>query len=656
MTQIAPTREGELSLDRRSEIQHLTHMKHSACTFDCPDSCSWLVDPERKKIVGHPDHPFTKGFCCPKGARMFKRIDSPDRIIEPHLRVGSKFQPVSWDVALELCASKLDALRMTPEKILHLRGFGYRGILAHASVAFFKAIGATRTEGALCDDTGIEACIRDFGSLDHNDPEDILNARLIVNWGKDFNRSSIHMAALLRKARKNGSKVVSISIGGDDTASLSDHVIRIRPGTDRFLATAVIKLLLESNAIGTDTLNAVSGFDSFRTLLDDWSLDELLAACDARIEDATMLAEWYGSEEPLSAVIGWGVQRHHHGGESVRFINALSMLSGNVGAAGRCAYYNISSGRNYTKWQADGSHDGPTRTFLVPRLAAELEAADPKIEFCWIDGFNPVNQVPDAMAAAHAIKKIPFTVVVDGFMTDTAMRADLILPPAFTLEHEDILGSALHNYLNHSAKIVAPRGSCRTDFEILAELGGRLEAPVTFPEKEKCFRQALADSSISLEDLREKGFARGGWPQIAYEGMRFDHDDGRYSLPQILTPEKASPKQWPFILLTLVRKEAIHSQIPEEDQTEIPVARLSMHNPALDTIPSGSLALLTTPAGSMTVRVEAVEGIHPEAVIMRRGGWLKHGRNPNTVIEQHVTDMGGGAAYYSQRCMLLPVN
>lgn len=629
--------------------------RHSACTFDCPDSCSWLVDETAQSIVGNPEHPFTKGFCCPKGAKMFERLNAEDRITEPLLREGTTFRPIDWEIALDLCAEKLNALQTSPERILHLRGFGYRGVLGHASIAFFKAIGATRTEGALCDDTGIEACIRDFGSLNHNDPEDILNARRIVNWGKDFHRSSIHMAALVRKARKNGARVLSISIGGDQTSSLSDHLIRIRPGTDRFLAAAVAKQLFASKNIDKKALDRIHNADAFKNVLNSVSEAELLSACDASREDVELLAEWYGSGDALSAIIGWGVQRHLHGGEAVRFINALSMLSGNVGAQGRCAYYNISSGRNYAKWQAKGSHEGPMRTFLVPRLAQELEQADPPIEFCWIDGFNPANQVPDAMAAARAIRRIPFTVVVDAFMTDTAMRADLILPPTLTLEHEDVLGSALHNYVNHSAKLLEPRGACRQDFDILKDLGARLSTPVILPDREECFQTAFAAAPFDIEHLRQRGFARGSWPQIAFEGMRFDHPDGLYRLPEHLAAPEDTNATWPLRLMSLVRKEAIHSQIPEKEQKELPVARVAPDCSVLKTLTPGDPTLLVTPAGRMVVRLEVEDDIHPEAVIMRRGGWLKHGRNPNAVIEQHLTDMGGGAAYYSQRCRLLPL-
>ncbi|WP_018125636.1 molybdopterin-dependent oxidoreductase [Desulfovibrio oxyclinae] len=627
-------------------------MTHSACTFDCPDSCSWLVDTDTRKIRGNPEHPFTNGFACPKGQRIFRRIEAEDRITTPLLRRNGQFEPIDWAEALALCAEKLNSVQGDPQKALHLRGFGYRGVLGMASVAFFNAFGATRTHGSLCDDTGIAACEADFGVLTHNDPSDIPNARRIVNWGKDFNRSSIHTAALIRQARKNGASVLTVSIGGDDTASLSDTVIRIRPGTDRFLAAAVLALLLRENRVGKDMLTRCANTDEFARLVKEQDITTLCRACDVSFDAVRTLAEWYADESPLTSIIGWGLQRHLHGGESVRFINALSVLSGHIGSPGNGVYYNISSNRNFTKWKADGPHDGPTRSFLVPQLARELENAAPAVEFCWIDGFNPANQVPDAVAAARALKRIPFTVCVEAFMTDTAMRADLILPPALTMEREDILGSALHNYVNHSAKLMEPRDEARSDFEILRELGARLTTPITFPDAETCLRSSLQESGIDLDDLRETGFARGDWPQIAFEDLRFGHEDGLYHLPETLSDAREHDANYPLMLMTLVRREAIHSQIPEEEQAEMLTARISPDNPMLKGLNTADPALLETEAGSMRVMVAVEEGIHPQTVILRRGGWMRHGRNPNAVIADHVTDMGGGAAYYSQYCTL----
>ena len=102
----------------------------TACTMDCGDACSLIVDEEKKTIRGNPAHPFTKGFCCKKGGRSFTRLDAEDRIVTPLVRENGDFREASWDEAMGLVAARLDAARAVPESILHIHGHGYRGVLA----------------------------------------------------------------------------------------------------------------------------------------------------------------------------------------------------------------------------------------------------------------------------------------------------------------------------------------------------------------------------------------------------------------------------------------------------------------------------------------------------------------------------------------------
>lgn len=97
----------------------------------------------------------------------------------------------------------------------------------------------------------------------------------------------------------------------------------------------------------------------------------------------------------------------------------------------------------------------------------------------WVNGFNVVNQAPDSGTIADAFDKVDFKVVVDAFMTDTAMRADLVLPCTLNLEQEDIIGSYLHNYVQYARPAVPPPEGCRDDFTIMTELGKRLDPPLS---------------------------------------------------------------------------------------------------------------------------------------------------------------------------------
>lgn len=625
----------------------------TACTMDCGDACSLVVDAQKQSVKGNPAHPFTKGFCCKKGGRYFDRLNAEDRILAPMMRDGESFVETSWDEALSAIVARLDAARQVPESILHIHGHGYRGILGKASNIFFGKLGSSTTRGALCDDTGIEASIRDFGVLNHNDPDDLLNASRIINWGRDVTRCSIHQHALIQKARKNGTEVLTISPGGDNTPEFSDVNVVIRPGTDRFLAAAVLKLYLEAGDLNPWVLNRCANWPALRGLIDGCSLAELVSACEVPTADVEMIYDWYADTGNVATLISWGLQRYLYGGENVRFIDALAMISGNVGVSGGGVYFNISSGRNLGTWEhlVPGEPPADRRELLLPDLGAQMAEADPPVEFVWVDGHNVVNQVPDCLSMVDAFRK-PFVVCVDAFMNDTAMNADVILPPALMFEREDVLGSFVHNCVNLCAKAVEPRGQSRSDFDILTDLGARLADPVVLPDAETCLAEGLKKADISLEELRANGYVKVPHPYVAFENMQFGHPDGLFRFPEALTPEPERDPEFPLQLLTLVRGSALHSQIPEEDQRGVPVVYVSKQNPAWGALNPAEDVYLVTPSGAMQVQMETCKDLHTRAVIMRRGGWMKFGHNANVITTPMITDMGESAAYYSQTCRL----
>lgn len=623
----------------------------SACTLDCPGTCPFIIekDGEKISIKGNPDHPFTKGLICSKGKGLLKRINHPDRITEPLLKIDGKFEPISWDKALKLCADKIDSL--DPEEILHIRGYGYRGVLADASNVFFKTLGTLETYGSLCDEAGCEAIIQNFGSLEQNDPSDLENADVIINWGKDLSRSSIHTFELIKKLRKNGTQVISISPGGDGNEKHSDKNILIRPGTDRFLAAAIIKILINDDAVELEAAKNSSAFDDFKKLISDQELDALSDKCGVSIDNIHKLSTFYKSNKRISSLIGWGIQRYIYGGENIRFITALCALSGKLGKKGCGFYYNISSGRNFASW-ADTPDTPQKNKVLLQNLESELESRDKKVKFMWINGINVANQVPDSNSAARAVENCKFVVTVDAFMNDTASRSDLILPCALTMEREEILGSAAHNCISWSGKILEPKGSAKSDFDIMRSLAKLVFANNPIPDAEECLEKAMHSPTIpvSLNELKNKGFVKTIWPDLAFENFKFEYSDKKMKYPEMLHAEPQAKAG--FSLLTLVRKNYLHSQIPAQKQTGLPELFISPSSPFLNNLQEGSEAQLCTELGDLKIQIKFDETIHPEAAIIRRGGWTKYGQNANTIIAPLITDIGFGAAYYSQKAWL----
>ncbi|MGD9079050.1 MAG: molybdopterin-dependent oxidoreductase [Desulfobacterales bacterium] len=628
--------------------------KLTACTMDCPDACSIIVSRTadgKVKVKGNPDNPFTAGFTCAKLKDHVRRVQSPNRITHPQLRTSNGWQTISWDEALDMCAQKIQALRSSPTAILHIHNEGAKGVLKEATTLLFNRLGTSRVRGSLCDAAGYMACIHDFGSRENNDINDLIHASKIVNWGKDLSRSSVHTAALVKLARKNGSEVLTISPGGDGNHTYSDAHIHIRPGTDRFLAAAVLRMLIENDLIGEEVTSHSQHPEKFIGLILKHTLEELLGVCEVSNNDFQPIYEAYAAERPVATLISAGLQRYRYGGENVRFINALAMLSGNIGRTGGGSYFQLHSYRNLNlKWKREGEKL-PRRSFQFPVIGREILAAqNPPIEMIWVNGANVVNQAPDSQQIMKAFAKVDFKVVVDAFMNDTAQRADLVLPSTLILEQEDIIGSYLHEQVQYVCPVLQAPGEARNDYWILTEIAGRLDPPVDLPSAEDCLRAAMDSPYLtgSLEDIRKCHCVRSNRPEIAYAGLQFAHQDGKYRFPYLLHAEPEPPAEYPLRLLTLVRRDAIHSQILPEDQKHPPTIWVAPDNSCLKDLDLEKPVELVSKLGRLKVSVRRLPDLHRDVVIYRRGDWISKGGGVNQLIESRLTDIGSGAAYYDQ--------
>ncbi len=630
----------------------------TACTMDCPDACSLVIDqrPDGRVLLrGNPDSPYTSGFTCAKIKGHVKRLQHAERIRNPLLRVNGNWQRIDWPTALDLCAEKFQALRPEPKSILHIKSEGAKGVLKAATALFFSILGSSRTKGSLCDAAGFMAYIYDFGSRQNNDINDLFQAGRIVNWGKDFSRSSIHTAAIIRKAVRRGCRMLTISPGGDGNDAFSRERIRIRPGTDRFLAAAVIKLLARNGRISPGLLKHTKNPQSFLNLIESAKLQDLALSCGVPQADIEHLAHWYGSEEPVATFVGTGLQRYRYGGENTRFINALALLSGNIGISGGGSYFHQHSYRNVNLSWTRPARRKSRRSFPISTIGESiLTAGDPPIKLIWVNGINVVNQAPNSREIARAFEGVEFKIVVDAFMNDTAQRADLILPSTLMLEQEDIIGSYMHEYVQHVRHVLPAPPGARNDMWILTEIGRRLDPPIQLPDTETCLRNSLDSPflQVTLDTLRRNGCARANRPTVAYTDMRFDHQDGKYRFPAALHPEPDAVLGYPLQLLTLVRRDAIHSQILPEHQDELPQAWVAPDISGLYQIDPSKAVYIVSPLGRLKVNLQTMPGLHPDVVLYRRGDWMNQKGGINQLISAGITDLGSGSPFYNQKVRL----
>src|SRR5919109_1790023 len=226
-----------------------------ACPHDCPDTCAMLVtvvEARATKVAGDPDHPFTQGFLCTKVNRYVERTYHPERLLRPLRRVGRKgegrFEPISWDAALDEIAEGLTSIARSPEGPEAILPYSYAGTMGYVQSSsmdrrFFHLLGASKLDRTICSTAGMMGMRMTVGANIGADGEGIPESDLVLLWGTNTLTSNPHLWPFVLQARRRGAPIIAIDPLRTRTAEQCDEWVAVRPGTDAALALGMMHVL-----------------------------------------------------------------------------------------------------------------------------------------------------------------------------------------------------------------------------------------------------------------------------------------------------------------------------------------------------------------------------------------------------------------------------
>lgn len=624
----------------------------TTCNRDCPDACGLVATVEHDRVVklqGDPDHPVTRGFLCFRTSRFLARQYDPARLTSPLLRQGDAFTPVSWDRALDLAAERMLAIRREsgPAAILNYRSGGSLGMMKHLTDYFFERFGpVTIKSGDICSGAGDAAQLEDFGEEDSHDLFDLLNSRTIVLWGKNPFVSSVHLLPVLKEARQRGARLIQIDPVHHRGAEFCDLYLQPRPGGDIALALGVARQMFECNKTDPNAATYCDHLETFKQLALSRPLEAWARLADVRPEQILALADSYANK-PSSILVGWGLQRRSHGSATVRVLDALGAISGNIGVPGGGVSFYFKRRGAFDLSFARGAAVAP-RTISEPLLGAGILAANtPPVRMVWISNGNPVAMLPDSRQVAHALQTREFTVVVDAFLTDTARCAHLVLPTTTMLEDEDLVGAYGHHFLGNVRPVVPPPEGVKTDYQIIQDLAARVGLSTAFDKSavdwKRQFLRPVSDQGASLETLQQGTVRNPQANTVLFANRKFPTPTGRINLIREVdpSPPRATPDR-PLLLMAVSTEKAQGSQTPAQSGP----ATVTVHPESAAGLADGDLARLESELGFLEVRVRWDDRQRRDVALMEKGGWLQAGRCANLLVPARTTDMGEGAVYY----------
>jgi anaerobic selenocysteine-containing dehydrogenase len=646
-----------------------------SCPMDCSDLCRFIVSVENNRIIkleGDPDHPVTKGFICKKGKALVKRLYHYDRIKYPLIKSENSFIKISYDEVFQIIKEKLLSIKKEygTKAILNYTSDGYGGIKNRIQSIFFNCFGGvTQPVGSLCWGAGIAAQKYDFGSPKGHFPDDVLNAQSILIWGRNPKYTSIHLYTLLKQAQKNGSKVIVIDPVKTATAKSFDQYIRILPSTDAALALAMANIIIENNLHDKNFIeNHVKGFRRFKKYAASFTLEKVQEITGISAQTIKTLALQYAKAKTASIYIGYGMQRYHNSGNTVRCIDALGAITGKIGKKGCGINYAAKSISPYL-----GGLDRQSkvyavnkRTFNVGNLGEFLSIAnDPPVKAIFVAGGNPLTQSPDIKQTKNSFSKIEFKVVFDHFMTDTAQLADIIIPAAFVFEQDDLFTTSMYSpVLNYSQKAVDPPCGILSEFEFYLKLAKKLGMKnFGFKNSREYLEKSVQpilnkldkESIINLDHLSEE-YLRIRQNDIPWEDKIFETpskkielysekalQDGLSALPCFIEPVKADEK-FPLRLLTCHTIDSMHSQ-GFAFKNDKPIVYLNHQTAQKFNLNDKASVNVKAEKSKIEATLCIDEAICNDTAFIYQGFWYKNGA-VNFLTRSVTSDMGKQAAFY----------
>ena len=561
----------------------------------CGVGCSLDVLTRDGEVVAvQPDHdgPVNRGHACVKGRFAHGFLRSPERLTQPLLRRAGRLEPVSWRDALDHVARGLRAAVAAggPDAVAAISSARATNEENYLLQKFMRVvIGTNNVDNCsrLCHAPSAAGLTAAFGLSGGTDCfDDVEGADCLLLVGANPIEAHPVVGARLLQRVLRGARLVVADPRAIGLARYADIHLRPRPGTNVALFHGLAHVMLVEGLIDEEFLRRrATGLAELTALLADYSPDRTAAITGVPADDVVAAARLFGQAEKPAIIYGLGVTEHLHGTDGVRTLANLAILRGAVGT-GRGFGVNPLRGQNNVQGASDmgalpdllpgyGKVTDPAARaraervwgtpvpqrpgLRIPEMFAAARAGE--LRALWVIGEDVCATDPDSTRVTQALEMCPLVVCNELFLSETARRADVVLPVASWLEKEGTFVNFDRRFQRVRAALDTP-GSAITDFEVIHALAAVLDADLGCPTPAEalaeCGRLAPVFAGLSHERLDREGAV--AWPcpdpdrpgEASLYRVRFATPDGlaQLSAAPYLPPGEQPDDRFPLVLVT----------------------------------------------------------------------------------------------------------
>jgi len=621
----------------------------------CPARCGilgFLQYEYLAAIQGNPKHVNNRGKICARGIAAINQVYDPDRILHPMRRTGKrgekKWKKLSWDEALGEIYKRLRTIRNqgNEEKfVFHADNRNITGLTQR----FLKTYG---NPTILCSDSleiSNKTAAQQMTWGEGIEINDAAHCRYFLSFGSNpfeshpfyinFNQRIIE-GKIDRHAR-----MTTIDPRLSNTAGKSNEWIPIKPGTDAYLALAMANVIMEKNLhnaqfIGQWTNVSVAELKNY---LANFTLEKAEEITQVEAETIERIATEFATTQPGVAFSGGGVTKHINGTENERCIMLLNAIVGNIDVKGGVCLprrYRLKDFDTQDQFIDDQKSLEFFRSVSEQKQTAELY-------FAYMT--NPVYEYPDCnftQAAMKDEKLMPFIVVMDTVMSETAAVADIVLPATTFMESWNLDSSPsfdLIPFVSIGQPVIQPLGESRplydTWINLAKVMGNRAANDFNYQNIEDYIKEIAIEIpgftlSKDFENLKKTGIWISERQKVQYQTYKqhgFKTPSKKFEIAPTTLRESGVlplPKYEPIREhIHLAKNELIlipyHVNVLRPDLANSKwLVEIKHTNSALINtktaralkIKQGDEIILESSVGKVKITAHITEGIHPDVI------------------------------------------
>jgi NADH-quinone oxidoreductase subunit G len=468
------------------------------CTH-CSNGCKTTLSVRNNEILraNNRDHSGINGeFLCAKGRFGFDFTSNGERIRQPLIRKNGKLEPASWEDALEEVARRLKQVHAAngPQAIGVIGSNHTTNEENYLLGRFARVTLGTNNldHHRTADYTGLAAVLGAKAAESQATMADVYNANAILVVGNDVTQQNPLVAWQIRSAvRHHGARVYAINGRPSKIHRQAQVAVEVAKGGER---EAIRWLASEQGNFDAKTTGA---------------LVRLKAALEAESDVVVV----FGAEIQGAAIRDLVSVGARFGG-ATRYM-ALGDYANSRGAAdmgllpdrlpGHASLANKSERERFARLWGGNIEAAPG---LTARGMMEA-AASGKLKALYVVGANPVKTF--GVAQPDKLAGLELLVVHDMFLTETAQRADVVLPAASSYEKDGTMTNTAGE-VQRTSRSIDPQGP-RSDYDLIRILSHQLGmlglgTPIKLRTPEAAFdeiRQNVAGYDLPVASLLAGG-------------------------------------------------------------------------------------------------------------------------------------------------------